>query len=157
MWTLKRINLAFKGLNSFNDGLWLSAKPLEKYYVPKFRGTLIRNVSPFSTFPSSVPRKWTLIRPGTVSWFSTVSRSYQRSDLDINTNTISYSHSRHWDKVDVTLNSKQVPFLFWSPATLPYLCNPKYSWPIVIGICMNMTNHLEKNICQFNYIRIWMS
>ena len=71
---------------------------------------------------SSVPRKRTRIRPRnrllTLDCFS----SYRRSDLDleINKNTLSYSHSLYCDQVDVTLNSKEDPSLFRSPAALQY-------------------------------------
>ncbi len=93
---------------------------LSKSHSEEWLGPLLRNVSLRSTFPSSVPRKRTRIRPGNSLWVSTVSRSYQRSDLEIIKNTLSYSHSLYCDQVDVTLSSKEDPSLFRSPAALQY-------------------------------------
>ncbi len=70
--------------------------------------------SPRSTFPSSLPRKSVL---DFRLFLSLISGPY----LEMNRNTASYSHSLHCDKVDVTLNGKQGPHLFWSPVAFVVL------------------------------------
>ncbi len=87
---------------------------LSKSHSKEGLGPLLRNVERVASL-----EKRTLIRPRNSLLILTVSRSYQRSDLEINkTHAVIHIHSFYCDQVDVTLNSKQDPSLFLSLTAL---------------------------------------